>query len=165
MCPQTMNILDINSIFDDVEKSPKIYLFDSQFLPDVTISDYLKRIVQYSNCSTEVIIQSLIHISRISRDKSQISVNSISIHRLLLTAILCTAKFFDDVYFNNISFSKMGGIPLNELNSLEIEFLALINFEFLIDYDNYIGFYNTMFRNDLHNFCNCHVGLVPRYNN
>lgn len=38
------------------------------------------------------------------------------------------AKFLDDRYFNNAFYAKIGGIPLKEMNSLEIELLFLSNF-------------------------------------
>lgn len=53
--------------------------------------------------------------------------------RLLITAVMLAAKFFDDYFYNNEYFSKVGGISNMELNLLEIEFLNFINFSLYVD--------------------------------
>ena len=50
------------------------------------------------------------------------------IFRLLITAVMTAAKFFDDRYYNNEYYSKIGGISNEEINTLETEFLIFINF-------------------------------------
>ncbi len=49
-------------------------------------------------------------------------------HRVVITAILLAAKFFDDAYYNNAYYAKVGGVLVSEMNSLEVEFLFRINF-------------------------------------
>lgn len=39
------------------------------------------------------------------------------------------SKFTSDVFYANSRYAKVGGIPLLELNQLELEFLFLINFQ------------------------------------
>jgi hypothetical protein len=46
---------------------------------------------------------------------------------VVITAILLAAKFFDDAYYNNAYYAKVGGVLVSELNSLEVEFLFRIN--------------------------------------
>jgi len=41
---------------------------------------------------------------------------------------MLAAKFFDDFYFSNEYYAKIGGISTREMNMLEIEFLNSINF-------------------------------------
>jgi len=45
-----------------------------------------------------------------------------------MTAIMLAAKFFDDHFYNNEYYAKVGGMSNKEINALEIEFLNLINF-------------------------------------
>ena len=49
-------------------------------------------------------------------------------HRLLITAVLVAAKFLDDSYFNNAYYAKVGGISLEEMNALELDFLLRCDF-------------------------------------
>mmetsp|Transcript_20063 Transcript_20063/g.34545 ORF Transcript_20063/g.34545 Transcript_20063/m.34545 type:complete len:103 (+) Transcript_20063:836-1144(+) len=45
---------------------------------------------------------------------------------------MLSAKFLDDTYYNNAYYAKVGGLPLSELNSLELHFLAMIRFNLSI---------------------------------
>lgn len=47
---------------------------------------------------------------------------------MIITAILLAAKFFDDAYYNNAYYSKVGGVLVSEMNGLEVDFLFRINF-------------------------------------
>lgn len=52
----------------------------------------------------------------------------LNVHRVVITAILLAAKFFDDAYYNNAYYAKVGGVLVSELNGLEVDFLFRINF-------------------------------------
>jgi hypothetical protein len=45
-----------------------------------------------------------------------------------VTSVLLAAKFFDDAYYNNAYYAKVGGVLTSEMNGLEVEFLFRINF-------------------------------------
>lgn len=46
---------------------------------------------------------------------------------------MVAAKFFEEDYFPNNFYAKIGGITLEDINQLEIEFLSLINFKLFVD--------------------------------
>lgn len=50
---------------------------------------------------------------------------------------MLAAKFFDDQYFNNAYYAKVGGVPCHEINSLEVEFLFMINFSLFVTTGEY----------------------------
>ena len=127
--------------------------------PAISIEDYLQRISKYSGCSEECFILSLIYIDRLINDNKNLIVNSFCVHRLIITrynniyyllffiffialfcwcvcvcvcSIMLAAKFFDDQYFNNAYYGKVGGVTCKEVNSLEIEFLFMINFNLYV---------------------------------
>jgi len=102
--------------------------FNAQNPPDVSISDYLARIVKYTPCSAECYLLSIIFIDRVVQNH-QIRVNSYNVHRLLLIATVMAAKLLDDTTVNNKYYSHVGGIPIKELNSLECKLLGLMNYD------------------------------------
>ena len=51
-----------------------------------------------------------------------------NVHRVVITAILLAAKFFDDAYYNNAYYAKVGGVHVAEMNNLETQFLFKIDF-------------------------------------
>jgi len=59
------------------------------------------------------------------------------VHRLILTSILVAVKFFDDKYYSNAFFGKVGGVSSKEVNRLEISFLRGIQFHLFVDTNVY----------------------------
>lgn len=115
---------------------------------------------------------SFIHISRIYHANQSGStpspgggkpfqLNTLSIHRLLLIAIMTSSKFFDDLYYNNAFYSKIGGVTLQELNALEVEFLALIAFDLYVPSKIYKRFYRELTNKALHPYCSCAFRELP----
>ena len=43
-------------------------------------------------------------------------------------SLVSAAKFYDDHYYDNLYYSKVGGISLQELNRLEVDLLFMIDF-------------------------------------
>ena len=58
-------------------------------------------------------------------------------------------KFNEDVYFSNDFYSKVGGIPLSELDDLEYHFLILTNFNIYVSPELYQKYYES--------FVNCYT--------
>lgn len=85
------------------------------------------RVHKYASCSNECFILALIYIDRLIQ-RNNFLLTELNVHRVVITAILLAAKFFDDAYYNNAYYAKVGGVLVSELNSLEVEFLFRINF-------------------------------------
>lgn len=58
----------------------------------------------------------------------------------MLGAILLTAKFYNDVFYNNLHLANIAGLPLNDLNEIEIQFLATIDYCIFISPEEYERF-------------------------
>ncbi|KAJ5869596.1 hypothetical protein N7455_004537 [Penicillium solitum] len=70
-------------------------------------------------------------------------VDSFNIHRLVIAAVTCASKFFSDVFYTNSRYAKVGGLPLVELNHLELQFLLLNDFRLAITVEE-LESYGTM---------------------
>ncbi|RLN44062.1 hypothetical protein BBJ28_00025196, partial [Nothophytophthora sp. Chile5] len=66
------------------------------------------------------------------------------VHRVLITSVVLAAKFFDDHYFNNAYYAKVGGVPCAEMNELEVEYLLLLNFSLHVSSETYARYYNEL---------------------
>ncbi|KAF7728947.1 hypothetical protein EC973_005342 [Apophysomyces ossiformis] len=60
------------------------------------------------------------------------SIDSYNIHRLIIAGVMVSSKFFSDVFYTNTRYAKVGGLPVSELNSLELEFLILNDFNLTV---------------------------------
>ncbi|KYK58080.1 putative PCL7-cyclin like protein interacting with Pho85p [Drechmeria coniospora] len=70
-------------------------------------------------------------------------VDSFNIHRLIISGVTCASKFFSDVFYTNSRYAKVGGLPLAELNHLEIQFLILNDFRLAVPVED-LEAYATM---------------------
>ncbi len=70
-------------------------------------------------------------------------VDSYNIHRLIIAGVTCASKFFSDVFYTNSRYAKVGGLPLAELNHLELQFLILNDFRLAIPIED-LEAYATM---------------------
>lgn len=66
-------------------------------------------------------------------DSTRFAVDSFNIHRLIIAGLTVASKFFSDVFYTNSRYAKVGGLPLTELNQLELQFLLLNDFSLQID--------------------------------
>lgn len=94
--------------------------------PELVLTSIV-RILKYASCSNECFIISLMYIDRLIQRNSFV-LTELNIHRVVVTSILLAAKFFDDAYYNNAYYARVGGVLANEMNSLEVDFLFRINF-------------------------------------
>lgn len=58
--------------------------------------------------------------------------DSYNIHRLIIAGVTVASKFFSDVFYKNSRYAKVGGLPIDELNHLELQFLLLTDFRLMI---------------------------------
>ena len=101
--------------------------FQAMRPPSISILDYLLRVHKYAKCSTECFVLALIYIDRLIQRNAFI-LSGLNVHRVIIISIMVAAKFFDDHYYNNAYYAKVGGVPCDELNRLEVDFLFRVDF-------------------------------------
>ncbi|KAI5299357.1 hypothetical protein KEM56_003304 [Ascosphaera pollenicola] len=70
-------------------------------------------------------------------------IDSYNVHRLVIAGVTCASKFFSDVFYTNSRYAKVGGLPLSELNHLELQFLFLNDFRLSVTIEE-LEAYGTM---------------------
>ncbi|CEG80856.1 Putative Pho85p cyclin of the Pho80p subfamily, Pcl7p [Rhizopus microsporus] len=118
-------------------KSLTYTCFHARSIPSISIHAYLTRILKYCPCANECFLALLVYFDRMSKvtlgkQNTGLRIDSYNIHRLIISGIMVASKLFSDVFFTNTRYAKVGGLPVAELNTLEIEFLALNNFSLFI---------------------------------
>ncbi|EPZ31854.1 Cyclin PHO80-like domain-containing protein [Rozella allomycis CSF55] len=107
----------------------RITRFHSRAPPSISIGDYLERIVKYASLETSCLVMILVFIDRMCEKNRHFSVSSLTVHRFLITACTVAAKSLCDSYCTNTHYAKVGGISMQELNMLELEFLFMIDWD------------------------------------
>ncbi|CAD8095181.1 unnamed protein product [Paramecium primaurelia] len=121
----------------DIIESPIQTVFHTNKKPQITIYKYIERIKIYTYCSNECFILALIYIDRVQEKNSDVVINSYCVHRFMLACILLSIKYNDDDYYKNDYYSRVGGITLQELNSLEQELLTLLDYQLFVSQNQY----------------------------
>ncbi|KAG6843445.1 hypothetical protein H0H87_004490 [Tephrocybe sp. NHM501043] len=55
-------------------------------------------------------------------------IDSFKLHCLIIASVTITSKFFSNVFYTNLRYAKVSGLPLAELNQLKLQFLLLNDF-------------------------------------
>jgi len=50
---------------------------------------------------------------------------------------MLAVKFHEDFYYSNNFYAKLGGIPVLELNTLEVQFMLIVDFELHVSEKDY----------------------------
>ena len=74
----------------------------------------------------------LCYIDRICARKPLFTLSSLTCHRFVITSIAVASKGLCDLFCTNSLYAKVGGISVTELNVLEREFLAAIDWQLMV---------------------------------
>ncbi|CAO3683996.1 unnamed protein product [Rhizopus stolonifer] len=107
--------------------SSNLTRFHSRTPPNISLGDYLRRIVKYTSVEKSCLLILLIYIDRVCDRHPHFTVSSLTAHRFLITAVTVSSKALSDSYCTNSHYAKVGGISTQEINALELEFLRLID--------------------------------------
>jgi hypothetical protein len=121
---------------DRTENSLFLSQFDSVCAPIISINDYLSRIVFYSRVEEATIILALVYIDRFC-EKMKIKLRFSNVHKLVFLGFILAIKFNEDDFFDNNFYSKVAGLTLKELNSLETVTIINTDFRLWVDYELY----------------------------
>lgn len=134
-----------------------VLAFHGTNVPGISLHAYLTRVLKYCPVTNEVFLSLLVYFDRIAKRANNLKkrkrnevdgeapeqlfvMDSYNIHRLIILGITVSSKFFSDVFYKNLRYAKVGGLQLEELNYLELQFLLLLDFKLMIsveDLQNY----------------------------
>jgi len=132
-------LIDLNPVKNLKKKTINKTIFDLKRLPLISLYDYLYRIIKYTRINDNTLINALIYIDRIHKNKFIITYYNI--HKLIFIAIVLASKFVEDNCLNRKLYSRIGGITNKEFEILEIKFCLYINYRLYIKKDIFDKYY------------------------
>lgn len=120
-------------------------LFRSSKIPEISIEKFIERLAKYTLIEESTLIISLMYIDRYC-DYSKNKLSLYNIHRLLIISVLLSIKFNEDDNFSNEHYCKVGGIKVEEMIALELEYLKSIEWNIFVkseDYETYVNYLNA----------------------
>lgn len=116
-----------------------VTVFHSSEEPSISVEEYVARLYRFFRCSSACTLLALIYIDRLIRRHSGFALNVLNVHRLFVTALTVAVKFFDDTYYSNSYYAKVGGLSLKELNRLEATLLILLDFRLHVNPEEFLS--------------------------
>ncbi|KAG6844417.1 hypothetical protein H0H87_007072 [Tephrocybe sp. NHM501043] len=107
--------------------SESLTRFHSRSAPSISVLDYLKRIVKFTNVEKTCLLITLHYIDLICSRVPLFTLSSLTCHRFIISSITVSSKGLCDAFCTNSLYAKVGGISVTELNILEREFLSVID--------------------------------------
>jgi hypothetical protein len=75
----------------------------------------------------------MVYLDRLIRRRPVVAISPRSCHRLVLLCIVSAIKFHEDNFDNNAHYAKVGGVRLQEFNSMEAKFLRMMGWRLLVE--------------------------------
>lgn len=133
-----------------------VLAFHGTNVPGILLHAYLARVLKYCPVTNEVFLLLLVYFDRIAKkannfkkndEESQMFVMDLyNIHRLIILGITVSSKFFSDIFYKNLRYAKVGGLPLEELNYLELQFLLLLDFKLMVSVEDLQNYADLLLR-------------------
>ena len=126
-----------------IKNNEKINPFISKLKNSITIKNYLKRLVKYTQAESSTLIAMLIYIDRLCEINNFI-INSFNVYKIIFSSLVIAIKYNEEEYFGNKYLAKVGGLSLNEMNLLELIYLNLIDFNLYVSDEVFQTYYNNI---------------------
>ena len=126
-----------------IKNNEKINPFISKIKNSITIKNYLKRLVKYTQAESSTLIAMLIYIDRLCEINNFI-INSFNVYKIIFSSLVIAIKYNEEEYFGNKYLAKVGGLSLNEMNLLELIYLNLIDFNLYVSDEVFQTYYKNI---------------------
>ena len=138
ICQNLKDIIKDNSEFVSYAPKDKFYLTK---IPDISLNDYIKRLVKYTNMNISTLVNAVIYIDMFcEKNKYILCMNNI--YLILLSSCLLSIKFNEDVSVNLKAYSKIVGVSLEKIISLESSLYFNLHFSLFVKEDLYQFYFN-----------------------
>lgn len=81
------------------------------------------------------------YIDRLCLMYPDFTINTLTVHRFLITAATVASKGLSDSFWNNSTYARVGGIRVTELKMLELEFLYRVDWKIVPNPEVLVAYY------------------------
>ncbi|KAH9844874.1 nuc-1 negative regulatory protein preg-like [Teratosphaeria destructans] len=149
--PKDLGILISNMLMELIRLNDQIPLrdgrltrFHSRAPPGISVSDYLQRLIQHATLSPPILLSMVYYIDRLCAMYHAFTINSLTVHRFLITAACVAAKGLSDSFWTNPTYARIGGIPVTELATLELELLQRVQWRIVPKPEVLVNYYEGL---------------------
>lgn len=111
--------------------------FYSSFKQPFELDFYMRRLVQYVNCSTAVFVTMFVYLDRVQEKCKALLASDMNCHRLVFTCLVLAVKYLEDEVHSNGYYARVGGLTIDEMNSLEFKLLNVLDWNLSVSPETY----------------------------
>jgi len=115
---------DVDSVFKCISPVP------------IAPSEYAVRLGSFLHCSEGAFVAASVYAQRLFEFNPALFCDR-SIHKIMAACAVIGAKFVDDRFFSNTYYAECAGVPLPEMNLLEVSLLKMLNFGVFVSEDDF----------------------------
>jgi len=108
------------------------------------VLDYLHRLAKHATLTPPLLLSMVYYIDRLCALYPEFTINTLTVHRFLITAATVAAKGLSDAFWNNSTYAKVGGVRVAELKLLELEFLYRVDWRIVPNPDVLVAYYRGL---------------------
>ncbi|KAH6608097.1 phosphate system cyclin pho80 [Trichoderma cornu-damae] len=118
--------------------------FHSRTAPGISVRDYLHRLARHATLTPPLLLAMVYYIDRLCALYSEFTINTLTVHRFLITAATVAAKGLSDSFWNNTTYARVGGVRVAELKLLELEFLYRVDWRIVPNPEILVAYYQGL---------------------
>jgi len=108
----------------------------------------MERLGFYSYCSAPVLLMAYRYMERVAAPAPDgtpgVAADELTVHRLMIASVVLAVKTHDDDFLSNHHYALVGGLPLDELNALEVGLLQLLRWRTMVGEEEFLDVENRV---------------------
>lgn len=112
--------------------------------PGISVLDYLHRLAKHATLIPPLLLSMVYYIDRLCALYPDFTINTLTVHRFLITAATVAGKGLSDSFWNNSFYARVGGVKVAELKLLELEFLYRVDWKIVPNPEVLIAYYKGL---------------------
>jgi len=112
--------------------------------PGISVRDYLHRLAKHATLTPPLLLAMVYYIDRLCALYPEFTINTLTVHRFLITAATVAAKGLSDSFWNNTTYARVGGVRVAELKLLELEFLYRVDWKIVPNPEVLVAYYSGL---------------------
>lgn len=117
---------------------------DYRTAPGISVRDYLHRLARHATLTPPLLLAMVYYIDRLCAMYPEFTINTLTVHRFLITAATVAAKGLSDSFWNNTTYARVGGVRVAELKLLELEFLYRVDWKIVPNPEVLVAYYKGL---------------------
>lgn len=106
--------------------------------------DYLHRIAKHATLTPPLLLSMVYYIDRLCALYPDFTINTLTVHRFLITAATVAAKGLSDSFWSDSTYARVGGVKIAELKLLELEFLHRVDWKIVPNHEVLVAYFRGL---------------------